>query len=309
MYTSIYFVNLYPLLFNQMIPATDIFKIATEEQLSDIPTSDFLEIILSNTQLSDIAMYYLLQKRINHKLRMRYDVYENQLTDKFEDITGDFFLYLRDGNDMSNNVPYQSLRSIKKKDSFEAWIKNTFRNYLSNKIDNSTYKPVAYKIDASPLTDETILDIASKLITYTHQELSPKGRFIFLRTLLSLLNRKNAMPDKDVAEVIGMTYTSYRVMVHRIKDNLINLHTRILKGELMATRIYDDFTNLYPTLFNYYNNNIEMSEYREQIISLRNRYYDSTGNTLHESTATYLPSNITPAIFLSRLNKLLLYTD
>lgn len=301
-----------------MIPATDIFKIATEEQLSDIPTSDFLEIILSNTQLSDIAMYYLLQKRINHKLRMRYDVYENQLTDKFEDITGDFFLYLRDGNDMSNNVPYQSLRSIKKKESFEAWIKNTFRNYLSNKIDNSTYKPVAYKIDASPLTDETILDIASKLITYTHQELSPKGRFIFLRTLLSLLNRKNAMLDKDVAEVIGMTYTSYRVMVHRIKDNLINLHSRILKGEilkldkqhqLMATRIYDDFTNLYPTLFNYYNNNIEMSEYREQIISLRNRYYDSTGNTLHESTATYLPSNITPAIFLSRLNKLLLYTD
>lgn len=301
-----------------MIPATDIFKIATEEQLSDIPTSDFLEIILSNTELSDIAMYYLLQKRINHKLRMRYDVYENQLTDKFEDITGDFFLYLRDGNDMSNNVPYQSLRSIKKKESFEAWIKNTFRNYLSNKIDNSTYKPVAYKIDASPLTDETILDIASKLITYTHQELSSKGRFIFLRTLLSLLNRKNAMPDKDVAEVIGMTYTSYRVMVHRIKDNLMNLHTRILKGEilqldkqhqLMATRIYDDFTNLYPTLLNYYNNNIEMSEYREQIISLRNRYYDSTGNTLHESTATYLPSNITPAIFLSRLNKLLLYTD
>lgn len=301
-----------------MTQGNDILKITAEEQLSGIPTPDFLDIILSNTELSDIAMYYLLQKRINHKLRMRYDVYENQLTDKFEDITGDFFLYLRDGNDMSNNVPYQSLRSIKKKESFEAWIKNTFRNYLSNKIDNSTYKPVAYKIDASPLTDETILDIASKLITYTHQELSPKGRFIFLRTLLSLLNRKNAMPDKDVAEVIGMTYTSYRVMVHRIKDNLINLHSRILKGEilkldkqhqLMATRIYDDFTNLYPTLFNYYNNNIEMSEYREQIISLRNRYYDSTGNTLHESTATYLPSNITPAIFLSRLNKLLLYTD
>lgn len=300
-----------------MIPTTDIFKIATEEQLSDIPISDFLEIILSNTELSDIAMYYLLQKRINHKLRIRYDVYENQLTDKFEDIIGDFFLYLRDGTDISDNVPYQSLRSIKKKESFEAWIKSTFRNFLSNKIDNSTHKPVAYKIDASPLTDETSLDIASKLITYTHQELSPKGRFIFLRTLLSLLNRKNAMPDKDVAEVIGMTYTSYRVMVHRIKDNLINLHSRILKGEilkldkqhqLMATRIYDDFTNLYPTLFNYYNNNIEMSEYREQIISLRNRYCDSTGNTLHESTAMYLPSNITPAIFLSRLNKLL-YTD
>ena len=146
-----------------------IHKISIEEELSGIPTQDLLEIILSNTDLSDIAMYYLLQKRIKQKLRMRYDVYENQLTDNFEDITGEFFLYLRDGNDAVNKLPYQSLRNIKKKESFEAWIKNTFRNFLSNKTlaDGKIWqgarsqKPAIYKTDSSPLTDEASLNMAS----------------------------------------------------------------------------------------------------------------------------------------------------
>ena len=130
-----------------MTQGNDILKITAEEQLSGIPTPDFLDIILSNTELSDIAMYYLLQKRINHKLRMRYDVYENQLTDDFDDITGDFFIYLRDGNDKNNTLPYQSLRNIKKKESFEAWIKTHSEIILATKFKQKAglNKTIAHK--------------------------------------------------------------------------------------------------------------------------------------------------------------------
>jgi hypothetical protein len=305
-----------------MTQGNDILKITAEEQLSGIPTPDFLDIILSNTELSDIAMYYLLQKRINHKLRMRYDVYENQLTDDFDDITGDFFIYLRDGNDKNNTLPYQSLHNIKKKESFEAWIKNTFRNYLSNKIqtegrieqDNCAQKLDVYKIDASPLTNETNLYIASQLISYTHQVLSPRGRFIFLRILLSLLNRQKAMSDKDTAIAIGMNYQSYRVTVHRIKDSLIKHRACLLQGEMlnlddqhrqMAQHIYDDFTNLYQILIIYYNYSIEHLEYKDEIKALRDRYYNLTGYMAHEPASQYIPARITPKIFLERLNGLL----
>ena len=106
-----------------------------------IPIPDFVDMILKG---DDVAMYYLLHNRLNHRLHERYNDYQQQLYDNFEDIIEDFFLYLRE----HGRYPYQSLRRIKNRDAFETWLLNTFRNYLSNRA------------------------VASHLIAYAHQVFS-----------------------------------------------------------------------------------------------------------------------------------------
>ena len=84
------------------------------------------------------------------------------------------------------HFPYQSLQGIKNKDSFEAWLLKTFRNYLSNRTkeeERITFAGIA--IDslsddpspASPLTDEQKLHVVAHLIAYALQVFYPRGRF------------------------------------------------------------------------------------------------------------------------------------
>lgn len=47
--------------------------------------------------ISDEAMYDLLHHHLNQKLKQKFEIYEHQLLDNFDDIVDDFFLYLRDG--------------------------------------------------------------------------------------------------------------------------------------------------------------------------------------------------------------------
>jgi len=93
-----------------------------------IPVSDFVDIILHDAKRSDKAMCYLLHQRLNRQLRERYDAYQLQLYDSYEDVVEDFFLYLREGR--GSRFPYQALKRIKNNDAFEKWLLTTFRNYL-----------------------------------------------------------------------------------------------------------------------------------------------------------------------------------
>ena len=93
-----------------------------------IPVSDFVEMILKG---DDEAMYYLLHDRLKFPLHERYEAYRNNFYDDYEDVIDDFFLYLRE----SGRYPFQSLQRIKKKESFETWLLNTFRNYLNNRVE------------------------------------------------------------------------------------------------------------------------------------------------------------------------------
>ena len=47
--------------------------------------------------------------------------------------------------------------------------------------------------------DEQKLQIASQLIAYAHQVFYPRGRFIFLRMLLTMLNKQRALPYEEGA--------------------------------------------------------------------------------------------------------------
>ena len=101
---------------------------------SEVPSADFIGILLQGGARADEAAYYLLHHRVNLQLKRRFEVYHNRLMDNFEDVVEDFFLYLREGNDSGDGgdrKPYQSLQSIRNKEAFEAWLVSTFRNYLA----------------------------------------------------------------------------------------------------------------------------------------------------------------------------------
>ena len=79
-----------------------------------------------------------------------------------------------DGNSYgTNRLPYQSLQNIKNSDALEAWLQNTFRNYLSNRTKDEeriTYADVSIENlsdDLSiSLTAEQKLNIVAHLIAY-----------------------------------------------------------------------------------------------------------------------------------------------
>ena len=285
-----------------------------------IAVPDFVDIILREDNMGDEAMYYLLRQRLNRQLLERFEVYHQQLHDNFEDIVEDFFLYLREGEDGQNRQPYQSLRRIKNKDAFETWLLNTFRNYLSGRIktEANIYTLHDCTIDESSpssITDEQKLAIASQLIAYAHQVFYPRGRFIFLRSLLTMLNKQQALPDKEMAAALQMTHLSYRVMAHRMKYNLVKFRQRLLCGEQlrlddqhlqMAQDIYDDFTHLYPTLLTYYTHTLDTLKCADAIRQLRQQYYEATGTMLHEPEPSH---SITTTVkgFWEKLNRMLIY--
>ena len=281
-----------------------------------IPVPDFVDIILQQNEKSDEAMYYLLHQRLKRQLRERYDVFHQQLYDGFEDIIEDFFLYIRE----SGHYPYQSLQRIKNKDSFETWLLNTFRNYLSNRAqaEENLYRLSDNTIEEampSVVTDEQKIFIASQLIAYAHQVFFPRGRFIFLRTLLTMLNKQQALPNEEVAKVLGMTDISYRVTVHRMKCNLIKFRQRLLQGDpfrlddehhRIAQQICDNFAQLYPILLAYYNQSIDTLKCADAIKQLRLQYYEATGMMMHEpepSTAIVT----TVAGVWDKLNRMFIY--
>ncbi len=262
-------------------------------RFAGIPVSDFLDMILKG---DDEAMYYLLNDRLNRLLQERFEPYRHQLCDDFEDVVEDFFLYLRE----SGRTPYQSLQRIKNREAFESWLLTTFRNYLSNRVeaeglgvctrfsDNSLIDATD---EPSELTDEQKIDVVSQLIAYAHQVFYPRGRFIFLRSMLTMLNKQRAVPNNEMAEALDMSYLAYRVTLHHMKQNIKRFRERLLRGESLrldtqheqiAKEINADFTHLYPTLFRYYLETIDTLKTSTAVKHLRQQYLEEHGLIVHE---------------------------
>jgi hypothetical protein len=244
------------------------------------------------------------------------------LFDDFDDVIDDFFLYLREGRDENNQYTYQSLRCIEKKESLEPWLLNTFRNYLSvraAKEGQITYSELCTEnvtdTDVpSTLTDEQMLSMASNLIAYAHQEFIPRDCFIFLRTMLTMLDKQKAMSNEAIAKVLEMTGVSYRVTVYRIKCRLANYCSRLLQGEnfhldeahqQMSQQINDGFTHLYPTLYGYYNQTIDALTNADAIKLLHQEYFVTTGNIMHEPEPSY-STTLSIQVFWNKLNRFLI---
>ena len=300
------------------IPQT--FTSATKSKpnrFAGVPVVDFLDMILKG---DDEAMYYLLHDRLSHQLRNRYEAYIDHLYDDYEDVIDDFFLYLRE----RGRSPYQSLQRIKKKESFESWLLNTFRYYLSNRVEaegktvwnhgdrslDSIQNHESAPVVPSDLTDERKLAIVSHLIAYAHQVFYPRGRFIFLRSMLTMLNKQRAVPNKEMAEALDMSYLAYRVTLHHMRQNVRRFRERLLKGEslhldadhqLMADNINRDFIHLYPTLFRIYLESIDSLKTSVAVKHLRQQYLEERGFVVHEPDSDS-PINVRIPAFWEKLN-------
>ena len=276
--------------------------------------------------ISDEAIYDLLHTDLNRQLKKKFDVVEHQLLDGFDDVIDDFFLYLRDGKDATNNIPYQAVYNIKNPEAFDKWILNTFRNYLSVRAaKEAKFICIEFPVDtisdsdalSSILTDEQKLSVASNLIAYAHQVLLPRDSFILFRTLLTILDKKQALPNEVMAKSLGMSDIAYRVTVHRMKCNLAKYRTQLLQGQhldidekhqQMAQKINDNFLNLYPTLLVYYDQIVDTLGCADTIKNLRQEYYEETGMMLHEAETEYSVP-ITINYFWNRLKMFILYDE
>ena len=277
-------------------------------------SSELLSIILQGNKQSDEALYYVLKERVCGRLKEKYRTHEHVFFEDFEDVMDDFFLYLREGNGKVRE-PYHALHTIVNKEAFEGWLVSTFRNYLTNRSNaeeqTCELKEQSLKADEeSANNQEPLICKVAQLIAYSHQVFLSRGRFIFLRALLTLLNKDNALPDKEMAEALGMSHTHYRVTVHRMKKNVLDFRKRLESGERlrldeehqqMAARIDDDFCSLYPTLIHYYNITLQKLKQEPEITALRQKHYELTGTMLHEDNATY--RTMTIKAFLNKLNR------
>ena len=292
------------------------------DSFAEMPIPNFVDLILEGGERGDEAMYYLLHERLERQLRHRFEVYQHQILDEYEDVVEDFFLYLREGKSGWSKTPYQSLRRIRKKESFEAWMLNSFRNYLTVRAETEKQMTTTSlheeniavaDTSTSPLTDERKLIVASNLIAYAHQTLYPRDRFIFLRTMLTLLNKQQALPNDEMARALGMSDIAYRVTVHRLKGKLSYIRTCLLRNDMlplddlhrqMARHINDNFTHLYPTIGKYYVLAIDELKHADSVKRLRQEYYDTTGQMLHEPEVVYSLSP-TISVFWTRLSRFL----
>ena len=276
-----------------MITAEDnISNSIKYNRYADIPIPDFVDIILNG---DDEAMYYLLQNRLKPSLYERYKAYGHNLYDDYEDIADDFFIYIRE----SGHTPYQALRRIKKKEAFESWLLNTFRNYLNNRHEaeyrvlgsDEEFEHISLSTEDSTANSEIKIRIVSQLIAYALQVFYPRGRFIFLRSLLTILNKQQAVPDKEMAEALNMSYLSYRVTLHHMKNNIKHFKGCMVRGEFLplddkhkefAKRVFDDFSNLYPILFECYMQCIDTLKTSAAVKELRSQYIEERGFIVHE---------------------------
>jgi len=261
---------------------------------------ELLDVILQGSKQSDEAMYYILQDRLRNRLQDKFDKLPSKISDDFSDVLNDFFLYLREGNETAR-LPYSALHTIRNKASFETWIVSTFWNFLNKQYRKKQQElmnvdDVILNDGSEHIEKEELISKASILIAYSHQSLPPRSQFLLLRTLLTLLDKDNALPDKEMAEAMGMSHILYRVTTHRIMKNVRKLMKRIESGDTpdldnyhanMAASINKDFDTLYATLMRYYSSTLGMLDNEGAISKLRKRYYESTGTMLHEDSKPY----------------------
>ena len=281
-------------------------------------TVALLDLILQQNRVSDEAMWYLLHSRMDMVLRGKFREYENRLWDSYEDLIDDFFLYLRQEDKTVNQIPYAILRTLQNKGAFEGWLLSTWRNFLSNRVRNEEISQISYQDDnhpsesdltEKPVPDERKIEIISQLISYCDQVFLPRGRFIFLRSMLTILNKDQALPAKEMAQALGMTEVSYRVASHRLKTSMDLFMNRILQGEslrldaqhqMLAERINNGFDNLYSVLILRYDDALQTLKQRDAIMSLRLSYIKDDGMMLHEDCQKY---RMTVSAFWNKLNR------
>ena len=262
--------------------------------MGKIESAQFVAVILDeeiDIESRDKALYRVLTESLRPRLLRRFRAYEKRAPFAFEDALQEFFLYLRgDGNNA-----YSIFKELKDASAAGAWLITTFRNFVSKK---SRYGVSAVAGDIPDLSDcpdcpqDKLQKVLSAMIAYCYQELPLVQRFVFMRLILTYLDRNRALPQKDVALVLGLSHIYYRVLCNRVKSYAMRVKGRILAGERlplntdaleMKDRLDADFSGWYDLLSFYYAQTIAQFTQAEEINTLRYSYAtDSPDMVLHD---------------------------
>lgn len=238
----------------------------------------------ADIEYRDNALYRVLTESLRMRFERRFRPYEKMAPFAFEDALQEFFLYLRG----DENNAYSIFKGLKDTSAAEVWLLATFRNFVSKKTRNGVR---AVDVDVSNLSDrpncqqDELEKTLSIMIAYCYQELPLVQRFVFMRMILTYLDRDRALPQKDVALVLGLSHIYYRVLCNRVKSYAMQVKGRILDGEKlplntealeMRNWLDADFSGWYSLLSLYYAETIDQFMQAEEINSLRHRY--STGS-------------------------------
>ncbi len=240
-----------------------------------------LAIILKGTKRGDEALYYLLNKRLRGNLRTEYERSQWLTDDSFEDTINEYYLYLHDNGkgDDDSMTYYQPLKRIKDKKTFAWWIIRTYRFFLNNKIQKMMLTPLYVDLPTEQPSDSVmnwerkIWDMAV-LIVFAYQNLPPVTKFIFFRSMLSVMNKSLCVSNRLMAHTLGISYIHYRVRSHYAWQMVRNKRKRMLDGEriklnsegiAMAKSLFANYGALFPTLRLYYLDILDVMPAKELI--------------------------------------------
>ena len=260
----------------------------------DVDSAQLVAVILDeevDIEARDSALYRILTESLRPRLLRRFRAYEKRSPFAFEDALQEFFLYLRGD---ANNA-YSVFRELRDASVADAWLVTAFRNFVSKK---SRYGVHAVAMDIPDLSDcpdypqDKLQKVLSTMIAYCYQELPLVQRFVFMRLILTYLDRDRALPQKDVAMVLGLSHIYYRVLCNRVKGFALQVKGRILAGERlllnmnaleMRNRLDADFGGWYDLLSFYYAETIAQFTQAEEINTLRYSYAtESSDMMLHD---------------------------
>ena len=263
-----------------------------ELKFRQVPTEQLGERILRHDEDSEYAAYYLIRFRIQLQLHSIYNAMN--IDEEYSDILMDFFLFLRDGKNGRNRIPFQTIDGLHSISSFEPWVINTFKNFLTDRIKEQLRRKTNEEVAMSETSqsydykrDNHIRSMAI-LLAKSRQVFAPRDQFIYYRSLLSVLGKDRTISNEQIAEAMGLSYANYRQITARTKQQATCALAKILKSQTIpltedeqeiVDRVNLDFENLFNIVAEFYEAALNNLACKTSIEALRTQASDVHGSS------------------------------
>jgi len=266
------------------------------EPLSD---EELYQRIMQRGDGSEAAVFYLLRYRLLRRLRYYYSRF--QLPEDFGEVLDGFHFYLRDGKDKSYDRPYQPLESLRSEKGFASFVIQIFKNYLiSLAEEEKTKREAKDELEKTPIpTYDKVRDkkiyCFGVLLAFANQRFGLRERFILFRSLLDVLDKKQMISNKMMAEAMNLSYGNYRQIDSRMRglsQSLLqdfeagNLPQLDDTGKQLVVRVNREYEHVGKILNELYEATLNQMECKPAIEALRDKMQAEAGLGLKCSMAS-----------------------
>lgn len=236
--------------------------------------------ILCRDEESDQAAYYLLRYKLIDKLTTIY--IDANIADEISDVLMDFYLYIKEGD--KDSKPFQCLENVRSVLSFERYLLNMFRNFVTDRWKESMKEERAkseFKSNTADgynhSRDKRIVHFGW-LLAYANDEMPVRERFIFFRNLLATLDKSIVISNERMADAMGLTYSNYRQIDSRCRKEIVNRLEDYQQGVIpnlseasmhLVQQVVSDFENTAIILTSLYTSTLALLDCRAEIECLR----------------------------------------